>query len=799
MKSTFSREIFLVALVLGIGIIIIFWQVFALGYVQVPSDVLNWDPVMREAAPPDFTVAHNTLVADLIYQFYVWHTIAAREIRATGRIPLWDPYILAGEPLVANSQPGLFYPVNLLLFFTDPATVATLRDFFNILVAGIFTFLFCRELYVSFRSALLAGIAFAFSGAMMVGPGHAYASSLAWIGFIFWSGERLLNRPRWSASLVLSIGIGLTILGGHPETVLHNLLVASLYFSARTFFLPASSAWKARTGGFFLFSLALGLALAAIQWLPFAALLSNSSVVSRSRSFTPDSMFYSADWLANSAALVTLIYPNFFGNPADGTYFWPFNTLQNYLEQAMYFGLIPLACAAAAITSVSKKNLTTLILVLLAILCLLVALRVPGFEALNYLPGIDRTNNTRLKWTFSFIASVLAGIGMDELKDRLTVPLDRTRLLAGFAIPVMIGLGIAAVILLWKTGAITTGGSIADSVQRSLLSVFSLQQPRTVVSAFVLLLAALFIVSSLKRPTWALGMLDLLVFATFVELVVVDFNFNTTVSRDTLFPEVSIAKTLQQDHDTFRIIETPGLFGPNYPAVYGISMVGGYDLPTWKIYSDVYLAQGGQSYRQAWSADWPLVDWMNVKYVIGWNELKSDKYELVVSQRGYRLYRNKNVLPRAFLVHDWQAAGDAKAALATMTSGSFDFKSKVLLEQPLPPDEANSIDPLPGDASEKVRFLRYSNDSVIMHATAQLAGLLVMSDVIAPGWQVWVDDEPKELLRANYAFRAVFFPAGNHTVRMEYHPIEFTVGSWLSAIALGIIILGVPLTYWRSI
>ena len=29
-----------------------------------------------------------------------------------GRLPLWNPYLFAGAPLLANSQAGIFYPLN---------------------------------------------------------------------------------------------------------------------------------------------------------------------------------------------------------------------------------------------------------------------------------------------------------------------------------------------------------------------------------------------------------------------------------------------------------------------------------------------------------------------------------------------------------------------------------------------------------------------------------------------------------------------------------------------------------------
>ena len=34
-----------------------------------------------------------------------------------GQIPLWNPYFSCGQPLFASLQPGILYPLNLLLLF----------------------------------------------------------------------------------------------------------------------------------------------------------------------------------------------------------------------------------------------------------------------------------------------------------------------------------------------------------------------------------------------------------------------------------------------------------------------------------------------------------------------------------------------------------------------------------------------------------------------------------------------------------------------------------------------------------
>lgn len=46
---------------------------------------------------------------DLHLYFYPYWVEVARELR-TGHLPVWNPYLFAGAPLLANSQVGVFYP-----------------------------------------------------------------------------------------------------------------------------------------------------------------------------------------------------------------------------------------------------------------------------------------------------------------------------------------------------------------------------------------------------------------------------------------------------------------------------------------------------------------------------------------------------------------------------------------------------------------------------------------------------------------------------------------------------------------
>jgi uncharacterized membrane protein YfhO len=94
------------------------------------------------------------------------------------------------------------------------------------------------------------------------------------------------------------------------------------------------------------------------------------------------------------------------------------------------------------------------------------------------------------------------------------------------------------------------------------------------------------------------------------------------------------------------------------------------------------------------------------------------------------------------------------------------------------------------------RIVTYEPDRVVLRADARRAGLVVLSDVVYPGWKATVDGRPADLERVDYVLRGVRVPAGAHRVEMRFEPASFTVGwivSAVAAVALAALALG-----WRA-
>ena len=101
-------------------------------------------------------------------------------------------------------------------------------------------------------------------------------------------------------------------------------------------------------------------------------------------------------------------------------------------------------------------------------------------------------------------------------------------------------------------------------------------------------------------------------------------------------------------------------------------------------------------------------------------------------------------------------------------------------------------------AEETAQVVGESPNHLELTTRSASTGLLVLSEADYPGWQVKVDGQPAQVLRADTALRAVCLPAGSHTVRFEFAPRDLVIGAVISCLALAVVmaVAVVELTSW---
>jgi uncharacterized membrane protein YfhO len=155
-------------------------------------------------------------------------------------------------------------------------------------------------------------------------------------------------------------------------------------------------------------------------------------------------------------------------------------------------------------------------------------------------------------------------------------------------------------------------------------------------------------------------------------------------------------------------------------------------------------------------------------------------------------------MPRAFPVGSVLPVASQAAALTAMHDPSFDPRTTAVIEGSLP----NDMRALEGTQSDSggssVEVTHYSDDRVILDAKMDRDGVVVLTDTYYPGWKATVDGKPVPIHAADYAFRGVFVPRGEHTVVFEYDPVSFKAGVTLALLALVGLAAGLVWDHRRS-
>ncbi len=211
---------------------------------------------------------------DLFTYFYPYWAEAARALRA-GRLPLWNPYLFAGAPFLANSQAGLLYPPNWPLWLLLPPHQALhWSALLHLWLAGTGAYLYARRSLGTGRpGAWIAAVAFALGGHLSVQIEHInQLQTLAWLPWalllydesVFRNGRgtpAARNRP--APPLWLAFVIALILLAGHTQSAF--IVLVGLTASA---LIPRAGAPLRRRLTILAAAVALGGALAAAQLLP---------------------------------------------------------------------------------------------------------------------------------------------------------------------------------------------------------------------------------------------------------------------------------------------------------------------------------------------------------------------------------------------------------------------------------------------------------------------------------------------------------------------------------------------------
>ncbi|MGV3615942.1 MAG: hypothetical protein ACO1SV_11455 [Fimbriimonas sp.] len=712
---------------------------------------------IRQMAPwngPKPSQAWDVLQADGVIQFYAWRDLVLTSW-GQGAVPVWNPYQLAGTPLLANSQSGGFYPPHILLGLLHVPTglALVLLAWFHLAWAGLGTYGLVRSLGGSRTGGAVSGVLFALSPFMLAWAAlPSVITTVAWIPWILALTIEIVARNGGRKAFIgLGLCVGMLVLAGHLQFVAYGLMGAFIVGIAAAFALRKEGPKGSPIRGLGAVALALGVgvALGAPQLLPVLRF----SEFSHRRQGGPTEQGY-GDYV-NSALRPTdlvarLANPFGQGDPtqlvtpeAPFSTFWPALSRSgaNYAESALTVGPLVLMLLGLAIAT-RRGGRAMAPLGILALVALLLALGTPLNRLLYfYAPGWSATGSPgRIVCLFVLAMCAMAGLAFaDEPTE------DRKR--AG------IGIGIGALISL--LGLIPTVDPAPQGMAADAWSAISGAASTEALAflAAVMVAAAGVWIAVTQRARGSVA----LVGAALLVLVVLQVprlvrTGDAAFLHTTPIPAPAGARVAMVNGPWGLTDAAPAMYPPNTPTAARIHDLAGYDSLMHRDTVALLREVSGQDAAPPANG--------NIMFV------KSSATAEALAEAGVTEVWSRRELPQL-----GTPSGQDSGVFRYPISG-------------------------PGRASTPAGTATIEAETLgSVTVRGKGPGTLVLRDRNQEGWSATVDGKPAELKGTRW--REVELPEGEHRVEFRYAPPGMATGLWMALLAI-VILIGTGLTLRAS-
>lgn len=687
---------------------------------------------------------HNVVSSDQIQEMVPWTDLNWLQVHA-GHLPLWNPFAGLGLPLAFNFQSASFslpmavgYLFPLHLAYT--ATVVT-----KLVIAGTGATFLGRVLGLRLFSATFGGTVFELSGALTAWSGWPQAGVFCWMGWILGAVVYLIRGSTpWRAVPLLALFVGLSVLGGHPESMAIELAGAAIF--AGTLLIAdvlggaevRRRAWRS--------AVALSAGIGGGLLLAAPLLLPGLQVIGRSSHTT--STGYSALPLSDVA---NLALATFDGLPV---LHQDYVGTRNYYVGASYVGLGVLVLAALAIVLMWRRA-EIIALTVLGTMASLVLFSAPVASVLSHLPLTRLVLWDRAVLPLELCLSILGACGLQFLASAWDE--DAQWSLRGFtAFAVLSALAFVAVAALWLYSVFSP---LAVGVQANRERLQSLIVPSVQAAVGLLVAVALLAArrSHARRGTSAWFRWAPLPVAAAEVLFLLTATPSLWSSSSRGFAPTAAEVRAKQ------LIGSARIGFDNCPSLVRQPSLG-------------VLAEANSAY--------------------GLRELAA--YDPVVPTSWYRAWAAATHTPPEIGINNF-CPSVSSAALARRFGVSYIVGPPGAAAPPgtrgLPPIGGESIFAVPGSGivtvavpgsapgapEQTVRYSSPDDAEMDMTVDVRVPSTLRIHITDLPGWSARIDQHTAALTPWDGTMLSLRVPAGWHRVILRYRPAAFSIGIDISA------------------
>jgi hypothetical protein len=682
---------------------------------------------------------------------------------AHGRFSLWNPYDKGGYPVFCDPVFDRYYPFNWP-FATWGALFGTswwlvqIKVMAHHVMAGILMHAFVRSRGLSIRAAMISGLGLVAAAPLLTHKASNILWPLVWVPLVWLAIDYALARPSWRRGAAVGAALLLPMTAGSPPGLFYAALIIVPYATLRLVTTLRDPARRTRAellqlGAAAGTAIAIALLLAAATVIPTGQLV---ELGSRDR-FAP----------AGRAFALALSLP--LPAAARGVFVRGAGLFEMYLGAA----LVMLAVCAVVMRPRFDRG-GSIALFSTGVLGVILAAGATG----ALLP---------------VLVDHLPAFGM------LRVP-GRYKLLAAWSIAAAAGYGVGALEAAWTDTALRWRALAVAAVG--------------LVVAIVCIVVAAHPASPKERPAWwsipATGLVGALVVAAcwaprriaevclgaLALCALLDAPLFTFVP-----PQSYPAAERRQTHEHDRLV---------------LGLEGVRD--RWRIYDEFILGErAGARLRVRDFRGYPALDPIslrryvdvldfakkdpaiitdyNVRYVLDRPHFRYGNQTSFVTlpnpafePRGDGVWEALHPAPLVTWVGKIEVVDTNKALAAVRAIEEPDgARRRAVIERRDAPrladaDALASATPESRDGT----LVSYEPDVITVAVDAPRAGLVVLNEIMFPGWEVTVDGHAATPIRANYLLRAVRVEAGRHTITWRFEPRgwKLLVGAYVLALAI---------------
>lgn len=797
--------------IITIGLVFTYRQVIFEGKILFPSNFLAqfYSPWKTEKFPGWETgIPHKPIGDDQIRIFYPSRTFTNIMFEKKN-IPLWNPYIFTGSPHMADFQSAVFYPLNIIYFFLPQIIAWSFLLFIQPIMAAFFMYLFLGLFRLNKSAIWLGSIAYGFSGFILLWSQEnaVVAQSALWLPLVLFGIEGYLKNKKLWYYCVATIALACSILGGFFQVTFYIFIFSFSYSLFRIIALSLPIGFIFKVTGIYIFSLCLS----AIQLIPSIEGFSESP-----RNITSIWNLFEA-YLLPITHIFNAMAPDIFGNP--GTY--NFFGRGFYRETILYIGLVPLIFSVYAFFK-AKTNKIIYFFAASAIVSFFLTLKSPLTEWLFQLPIplITTFLPSRILVLTAFSLSALSAFGFSTFinKGIYTDKKMVSYILLFFFLSLFMISFYSIFMMLNK--------NIDDFKQLNyyiIRSGYTLTKTHFIVmlkniTLPLITIFLIYVALHIKKPI--LVSLIIIVITIFGQFYFLN-KYLVVGEPQFLYPKNSIFSFLQSRNDrgrfislgqpiqenTSTIMNTYSIEGVNpiFPKRYGQLLFAIKN--NGKITNNIPRVEARLSEINA--AEQPfenvrfmkLMSLLNARYIFYYNDsqdtssvkirLPFDVFKPIWDKENWHASEYRNALPRVFLSSNIYIENNPQKILDLIFNPDINLLTTVILEEK-PAELANSskfIELSKPSTDSSARITSYEPQEIIINIKTNVSQMLFLSDNYYPGWKAYIDNKETKIYRADYTFRSIYLPAGNHIVKFAYEPLSFKIGLIVSILSVVLLLI----------